>query len=53
MSTSMEVPIDGVVGRGFRVTGEGGARDNLAMGNSGGRVEIVLSVAEGAERDTD
>jgi len=49
----MGTPIDGVVGGGFRVTGVGRARGNLATGNGGGRVEIVLSNVEGAECDTD
>ena len=39
--------IDGVVGGGFRVTGGGRARGNLATGNGGGRAETVLSDAEG------
>ena len=52
-STSMGTPIDGVVGRGFGVTGGGGARGNLATDNSGSQVEMVLSDAEGAEHDTD
>jgi len=42
----MGTPID-------RVTGGGGARDNLATGNGGGQAEMVLSNAEGAECDTD
>jgi len=49
----MGTPIDGVVGRGFGVTEGGRARGNLAMGNGGGQVEMVLSDAEGAERNTD
>jgi len=49
----MGTPIDGVVGGGFGVTGGGRARGNLATDNGGGRAEIVLSAAEGAERDTD
>jgi len=49
----MGTPIDGVVGGSFRVTGGGGVRDNLATDNSGGQAEMVLSAAEGAERDTD
>jgi len=53
MSTSMGTPIDGVVGGGFRVTGEGGVKSNLAIDNGGGRAETVLSDAEGAECDTD
>ena len=53
MSTSMGIPIDGVVSGGFRITGGGGARGNLATDNGGGQVETVLSEAEGVERDTD
>jgi len=49
----MRTPIDGGVGRGFRVTGGGGARGNLATGNGGGRAETILSDAEGAEHNTD
>jgi len=49
----MGTPIDGVVGRGFGVTGRGGARGNLATDNGGGWAEMVLSAVEGAERDTD
>jgi len=49
----MGTPIDGVVGGGFRVTGGGSARGNLATDNGGGRVETVLSVAEGAEYNMD
>jgi len=49
----MGTPIDGVVSRGFRVTGGGRARGNLATGNSGGRAETVLSNAEEVERNMD
>jgi len=49
----MGTPIDGVVGKGFGVTGEGGARGNLAMDNGRGWAETVLSAAEGVERDMD
>jgi len=35
------------------MTGGGGARGNLAVDNGGGRAEMVLSEAEGAERHTD
>jgi len=49
----MGTPIDGVVGRGFGVTGGGRARGNLATDNGRGWAETVLSDAEGAERDTD
>jgi len=45
--------IDGVVGKGFGVTGGGGARGNLATDNGGGWAEMVLSAAEGVEHDTD
>jgi len=48
----MGTSIDGVVGGGFGVTRGGGARGNLATDNGGGRAEMVLSVAEGAKRDT-
>jgi len=50
---SMGTPIDGVVGRGFGVTGGGRTRGNLATDNSGGWAETVLSAAEGAERNMD
>ena len=49
----MGTPIGEVVGRGFGVTRGGRARSNLAIGNGGGRAEMVLSDAEGAECDTD
>jgi len=49
----MGTPIDGVAGRGFRMTREGRARDNLAADNGRGQAETVLSDAEGAEHDTD
>jgi len=49
----MGTPIDGVVGRGFGMTGGGRARGNLAADNGGGRAEMVLSDVEGAERDMD
>ena len=52
-SMSMGTPIDGVVGRGFGMTGGGGARGNLAADNGRGWVKMVLSDAEGAEHDTD
>ena len=45
--------IDGVVGRAFGVTGEGGAKGNLATGNGGGQAETVLSDVKETERDTD
>ena len=41
-----------MVGRGFGITGGGGARGNLATDNGGGWAETVLSEAEGAERNT-
>jgi len=49
----MGTPIDRVVGRGFGMTGGGGARGNLAMDNGGGQTEMVLSDAEGVEHDMD
>jgi len=49
----MGTPIDGVVGRGFRITGGGGARGNLATDNSRGWAETVLSNVKGTERNTD
>jgi len=49
----MGTPIDGVVSRGFRITGGGRARGNFATDNSGGWVETVLSNAERAEYNTD
>ena len=49
----MGTPIDGAVGRGFRMTRGGRARGSLAVDNGGGRAEMVLSEAEGAEHDTD
>jgi len=45
--------IDGVVGKGFRVTRGGRVRGNLVTDNGGDWAETVLSDAEGAERDTD
>jgi len=49
----MGTPIDGVAGRGFGMTREGGARGNLAADNSGGWAETVLSDVEGTKHDTD
>jgi len=49
----MGTPIDGAVSGGFGTTGGGRARGNLAADNGGGRAEMVLIEAEGAERDTD
>jgi len=43
----MGTPINGVAGRGFGMTGGGGARGNLAMDNGRGWVEMVLSDTEG------
>jgi len=48
---SMGTPIDGVVSRGFGMTGRGRVRGNLAVDNGRGRAETVLSDAEGAKRD--
>jgi len=48
----MGTPIDRVVSGGFRITRGGGARGNLATDNGGGQAEMVLSEAEGAERNT-
>jgi len=49
----MGTPIDGAVSGGFGMTRGGRARGNLAADNGGGRVETVMSEAEGAEHDTD
>jgi len=49
----MGTPIDGGGNRGFGATGRDGAGDNLATDRGGGRAEMVLSGAEGAECDTD
>jgi len=49
----MGTPIDGVGGEGFRATGRDRAGGNLMTDRGGGRAEMVLSGAEGAERDTD
>jgi len=49
----MGTPIDGAGGRGFRTTGRDGARGNLATDKGRGQAEMVLSSAEGAERNTD
>ena len=40
-------------GGGFGATGRGGVGGNLMTDKGGGRAEMVLSGAEGAERDTD
>jgi len=50
---SIVTPIDGVGGRGFRVTGRGRTGGNLAMDNGRGQAEAVLGSAEGTECDTD
>jgi len=49
----MGTPIDRVGGRGFGATRRGGAGGNLATDKGGGRAEMVLSGAEGAEHNTD
>jgi len=49
----MGTPIDGGGGGGFRATGRDGAGGNLATDRGRGRAEMVLSSAEGVERDTD
>ena len=49
----MGTPIDGAVGGGFGMTGGGRARGSLAADNGGGRAEMVLSGAEGAECNMD
>jgi len=49
----MGTPIDGVAGRGFGMTGGGGARGNLATDNGRGQAETVLSNVEGAEHNID
>ena len=53
MLTSIGIPIDGAGGGGFRVTGRGRTRGNLAIDKGEGQAETVLGGAEGAERDTD
>jgi len=50
---SIGTPIDRVGSRGFRATGRGRAGGNLTTDKGGGRAEMVLSGAEGVERDTD
>ena len=50
---SMGTPIDGASGGGFRATRRGRAEGSLAMDKGGGRVEMVLGDAEGAECNTD
>jgi len=55
-STSIGTPIDGVGGGGFGVTGRDRAGSNLTTDKGGGRAEMILSGAEGAEgaeHDTD
>jgi len=53
VSTSIEIPIDGAGGGGFRVTRRGRTEGNLATDKGEGQVETVLGSAEGAEQDTD
>jgi len=49
----MGTPIDRADGGGFRATRRGGMKGSLAADKGGGRVEMVLGDAEGAERNTD
>jgi len=49
----MGTPIDRADGRGFGVTRREETGGSLAMDKGGGRVEVVLVNAEGAEHDTD
>jgi len=42
-----------VGGRGFRVTGRGRVEGSLTTDKGGGRVEAVLSGAEGVKHDMD
>ena len=49
----MGTPIDGAGGRGFGATGRGRTGGSLAADKGGGRAEMALGDAEGAERDTD
>jgi len=44
--------IDKAGSGGFGVTGRGGTGGSLAMDKGGGRTEVVLVSAEGAEHDT-
>jgi len=50
---SIGIPIDGVDGGGFGVTGRDRTGGNLATDKGEGWAEMVLGSAEGAERDTD
>jgi len=50
---SMGTLIDRAGSRGFGATGRGGTGSSLAADKGGGRAEMVLGNAEGAERDTD
>jgi len=49
----MGTSIDGADSRGFGATGRGGMGGSLAVDKGGGRVEMVLGDAEGAECNTD
>jgi len=49
----MGTPIDGAGGGGFGATRRRGTGGSLATDKGGGRAEMVLGNAEGAERDTD
>ena len=53
MSTSIGTSIDGVGGRGFKVTKRGRTEGNLAIDKGGGWVEAVLDSMERAEHNTD
>jgi len=53
VSTSIGTPIDRAGGRGFGVTGRGGAGGSLTTDIGGDRAEMVLVGPEGVERDTD
>jgi len=50
---SIGTPIDGAGGRGFGVTGRGGAGGNLTTDIEGGWAETVLVGPEGVEHDMD
>ena len=50
---SMGTPIDRVGSRGFGMTGRGKTGGNLVTDKGGGWAKMVLSGAEGAERDTE
>jgi len=51
--TSIGIPIDGVGGGGFGVTGRGRMGGNLTMDKGEGQAETFLGGVEGAERDMD